>query len=148
MISTLNQVIESADKMRSNGQTNVQMQVKLDDGQQLTIRLQMSQGSIHPTFKTESPELRQAIEQNWGGFRTAASERGLQISTPVFESHGAGSSFDPSGGRNQSRDSGNNPADPETQDFSPRQNLQSNGKQTVSQPQAASLSGSGVQLYA
>ena len=100
--TALDQVMDAADKLTSSSTTHVEVQVNLADGQQLTVRLQMSQGSIQPTFKSASPELRQAIEQNWSGFRTGATERGLEISNPVFESPSSQAGFNASGNRNQS----------------------------------------------
>jgi hypothetical protein len=144
--TALRQVVESADQMRSDGKTNVEVQVKLDDGQQLTVRLQMSQGSVHPIFKTESPELRQAIEQNWAGFRSSASERGLQISTPVFESPSGQGAFNSFGSHDQSREPAGDPSDAEVP--YPRSGLLPANRPTVSQTPAASPIGSGVQLYA
>ena len=148
--TTLNQVIESADTMRSDGKTHVELQLKLDDGQLITVRLQMSQGSIHPIFKTESPELRQAIEQNWAGFRSGASERGLDIAAPVFESPSSGGGFGAFGNRDQSRQSAGDPNSSETESretFS-QPGLRPGKKQSATQPSAASPMGSGVQLYA
>ena len=146
--STLTQVLETADKMRSDGQSRVEMQVKLDDGQQITVRLQLSQGAIHPIFKTESPELRQAIEQGWTSFRSAASDRGLQIATPVFESSSTGSSFNSFA--NGGKSGGGQYEDP-SQDFAtpsfglPGQNSQA---QTATTQTATASSAGGVQLYA
>jgi hypothetical protein len=146
--TTLNQVMESADKMQSDGKSNVALQVKLDDGQQISIHLQITQGSIRPVFKTESPELRQAIEQNWAGFRSAASERGLNISTPVFESPSSGGSFNAYGNRDQSRGSSGDPSDAEAGQPSPQTPFRPSGNPVVSQSQAAPPVGSGVQMYA
>jgi hypothetical protein len=146
--SALAQVIETADKMRSDGQTHVEVRMNLDDGQQLTVRLQMSQGSVRPVFKTESPELRQAIEQNWAGFRSSASERGLQISSPVFESPSAGGGFSAFANRDQSRNQGGNTSDAENPETYSVPALSSLAKPTTPQQPAAALAGSGVQLYA
>jgi len=146
--TALNKVIESADKMRSDGKTSVELQVKLDDGQQLSVRLQMTQGTIRPVFKTESPELRQAIEQNWAGFKSSASERGLEIATPVFESPGSGSGFNPYGNRDQSRQSAGDPSDTEAMESSPAPGIGTGAKPVLSQPQTASQTGSAVQMYA
>jgi hypothetical protein len=146
--ATLNQVLESADKMTSDGKTSVQVQVKLDDGQQLTVRLQMSQGSVHPIFKTESPELRQAIEQNWSGFRSAASDRGLEIATPVFESPNSGGSFNPYGNRDQSRQSAGDQSDAEGFQTFSQPGSQSGGNASATPSQAAPSTGSSVQMYA
>ena len=147
--TTLRQVFDTADQMRSDGKTHVEVQLKLDDGQQLTVRLQMSQGALQPVFKTESSELRQAIEQNWSGFRSSASERGLEISTPVFESPSGGGAFNSFGNRDQSHQPGGDPSDAEGAGTLPLPVLRSGGTPTVSQPPAASsLVGSGVQMYA
>lgn len=147
--TTLNQVMESADKMTSDGKTRVEMQVNLDDGQQITVRLQMTQGSLHPIFKTESPELRQAIEQNWAGFRSGASERGLQISAPVFESPGSEGGFDASGSRNQSYHPDGDPSDAESRETSTPPVLRNDGNPAITAPLAAAATvGSSVQMYA
>jgi len=146
--TTLNQVLESADKMRSDGKTHVEVQVKLDDGQQVTVRLQMSQGSVHPIFKTESPELRQAIEQNWAGFRSGASERGLEIATPVFESPGSEGGFNAFANRDQSQQYAGDPSEAEGRETLPKPGIQAAAKQPAAQPSAAAPTGSGVQVYA
>jgi len=146
--TTLNQVLESADKMRTIGQDTVQLQVNLDGGQQLTVRLQMAQGAIHATFKTDSPDLRQAIEQNWSGFRTGASERGLQISSPVFESPSTGSGFNAFANRDQTRQQNGDPSDAEASNIIPLPTLAPAGKAAAPQPAAASPVESGIQLYA
>ena len=141
-------MLESADKMRSDGKTHVEVQVKLDDGQQVTVRLQMSQGSVHPIFKTESPELRQAIEQNWAGFRSGASERGLEIATPVFESPGSEGGFNAFANRDQSQQYAGDPSEAEGRETLPKPGIQAAAKQPAAQPSAAAPTGSGVQVYA
>jgi hypothetical protein len=146
--ATLNRVMEAADKMRTIGDNRVELQVKLDDGQQVTVRLQMTQGTVHTIFKTESPELRQAIEQNWGGFRTDASQRGLQISTPVFESPSSQGGFNSFANREQTRQQTGEGPERDGANIIPMPNPALNGKATPALPVAASLVGTGVQLYA
>jgi hypothetical protein len=146
--TALNNVMEAADKMTSDGTSHVEVQVNLGDGQQLSVRLQMTQGTVHTVFKTTSPELRQAIEQNWSGFRTGATERGLQISTAVFESPGSEGSFNTFGNRNQSGQ-----PDAEFQDADGGQPSMPKGSQEtatpiISSPPAPSPAGSSVQMYA
>ena len=82
----LNQVMESAAKMRMDGQNNIDMQVRLRDGTEVSIKLQWSNGGIQATFKTASSELRQALEQNWPQFSSESTGRGVRMTTPVFES--------------------------------------------------------------
>ena len=148
--STLTQVLAATDRMRSTGQNHVEVQVKLETGDQLTVRLQMSQGTIKPVFRTESPELRQAIEQNWAGFRSAASERGLQISNPVFESPSSQGGFNAFSNREQSRQQANDAYQPDGMSFIPAGAFSTNAKSNPANPVSmpASPVESGVQLYA
>jgi hypothetical protein len=144
--TALNQVMEAADKMTSAGSSHVEVQVNLGDGQQLSVRLQLSQGAVHAVFKAASPEMRQAIEQNWSGFRTGASERGLQISTPVFESPSSGGNFNTFGNRNQSgQPDGELPDAEGGQPSMPKASQQT---PIVPSPLAPSSAGSSVQMYA
>jgi len=145
---TLNQVMEAADKMTSDGQSQVELQVNLGDGQQLTVRLQMSQGSFHPIFKTESPELRQAIEQNWAGFRSSASERGLEIATPVFESPSSGGSFDAAGNHKQSQQPEGETGEATSPETFTAPSPGAGADQPVTTPTAPIPVGSSVQMYA
>ena len=140
--------MEAADKMTSDGSTHVEVQVNLGSGQQLTIRLQMTQGAVYPIFKTSSPELRQAIEQNWSGFRTGATERGLQISNPVFESPSAGSGFNAFGSRGQSRQPGGEPSNADGAELSAKAAPSNVTNPTQSLPPPPAESGSSVQMYA
>jgi len=80
------QVIDSASSMTSDGRSNVELQVKLRDGTEISIKLQMTEGRIQPTFKTDSTELRQAIEQNWAQFSSKSASGNSLIANPVFES--------------------------------------------------------------
>jgi len=88
--SILNHLTETAERMRSDGRTNVQLQVHLRDGQEVTIQLRMQDGAFHPVFKTESAELRSALEQNWNQFTSQSGDRGLRIATPVFQTAQSG----------------------------------------------------------
>jgi hypothetical protein len=143
----LTQVMESATRMTSDGQSNVKVQVKLDDGQELTVKLQMTQGAVHAVFKTESPELKQAIEQNWAGFRTDASERGLEIAAPVFESPSSDSGFGSLPNHEQPQQS---TPDPESFETTKIPSTPAAVAQPVTQTQsrAASETEGGVNLYA
>jgi hypothetical protein len=145
---TLNEVMEAADKMTSDGQSQVELQVNLGDGQQLTVRLQMSEGSFHPIFKTESPELRQAIEQSWAGFRSSASERGLDIATPVFESPSSGGSFDATGSERQSQQPEGETAEANNPGSFTLPSPRNGSNQTATTPPAPLPVGSSVQMYA
>ena len=103
--AVVKQVLDSAARMSSDGQRNVELQVKLTDGTQIAIKLQLVDGRIQPTFKTDSLELRQAIEQNWSQFSSGSTARTGQITPPIFETPNAHSGMNDfsqqQGGRQQ-----------------------------------------------
>ena len=82
----LNTVTEAIESLRSDGRTNVEMQIKLRDGEQITVKLQMHAGEVRAIFKTDSSELRGAIARGWSSFSSSSAERGVRVTTPVFES--------------------------------------------------------------
>ncbi len=77
--------VDIAGKMRSDGKSHVELQVRLHDGQQVTIQLRMNAGEVQPVFKTDSADLRSALEQHWEQFNAASGDRGVRIAAPVFE---------------------------------------------------------------
>lgn len=85
----LNTVTEAIERLQSDGRTNVEMQIKLRDGEQVTVKLQMQAGEVRTIFKTDSSELREAISRAWSNFSSSSAERGVRVTTPVFESPGA-----------------------------------------------------------
>jgi hypothetical protein len=148
MTTLIQRVVEPAERLTSSSDSHVEIQVNLGQGQQVTVRLQMIQGTVQPIFKSTSPELRQAIEQNWGGFRTASTERGLQIAAPVFEGSGTQTGFNASSNRN----SGNQP---EAQDAEfaqtpsrPQQTATSASPSAQQITTTESAPASGMQIYA
>ena len=104
--AAMKQVFDTATKMTSDGRTNVELQVKLKDGTEIAIKLQMTEGRIQPTFKTDSTELRQAIEQNWSDFSSKSASGNSLIASPVFESSKMNSNdlSQQQGGRQQSQE--------------------------------------------
>ena len=101
--AVVKQVLDSAARMTSDGQRNVELQVKLTDGTQIAIKLQLVDGRIQPTFKTDSLELRQAIEQNWSQFSSGSTARTGQITPPIFETPGAHAGMNDSSQQQQGR---------------------------------------------
>lgn len=105
--SILHNVLETAEQMRSDGRSNVELQLHLRDGQELTIRLRLQGGELQPVFKTESAELRAALEQNWSQFTSNSGDRGMRIAAPVFS--GSQSGLGDSGYQQQDRQSQQQP---------------------------------------
>jgi hypothetical protein len=90
--------------MRSDGSSTVDMQVRLNDGTEVEIRVQLRDGHVEPTFKTDSEPLRQAIEQNWQQFTSESAQRGMRVTTPAFESPAlTGGTYDSSHDQQQDR---------------------------------------------
>ena len=52
--SILRHVAEANERMRSDGRSSVELQVRLRDGQELIIQVRMRGGEFQPVFKTES----------------------------------------------------------------------------------------------
>lgn len=84
--TVIKHVFEAVERMRSDGQSHVELQVKLKDGTEIAIKLQFRDGSVQPVFKTDSSELRQALERNWNQFSSESTGRGMRVTAPVFES--------------------------------------------------------------
>lgn len=84
------QITDAIQKMRTNTRTNVEVQVQLQDGQQLVVKLNLTNGQVRATFQTESRELRQALEQHWGQFTAQSVEKGIRVAPPQFEGNSGG----------------------------------------------------------
>ena len=82
----VNRTVEAAERLRVTGQERVEVQVRLEAGQELTVRLHLANGEVKPVFLTDSQDLRRAIEQNWAQFSDRNSDRTTRVTTPVFES--------------------------------------------------------------
>ena len=78
--------LAATERLRTSGQERVEVALKLEGGQELTIQLRVANGQVTPTIRTESEPLRLALEQNWSQFSQRSGERELQITKPVFES--------------------------------------------------------------
>lgn len=71
------------------GRNQAEVQLRLHDGQEVTVSLRLEQGEWKPVFKTDSEVLCRALEQNWPRAATQSPTPGVKFGTPVFESQGA-----------------------------------------------------------
>jgi hypothetical protein len=53
-------------------------------GADLSVRVELRADEVRATFKTDSPELRAALSQEWQSAAAQGGERGLRLATPVF----------------------------------------------------------------
>ena len=82
----VNHTLAAAERLRASGQEHVNIALKLEGGQELTIQLRVANGQVTPIIRTESEPLRLALEQNWSQFSQRSGDRELQVTKPVFES--------------------------------------------------------------
>ncbi len=82
----VNHTLAAAERLRASGQEHVNIALKLEGGQELTIQLRVANGQVTPIIRTESESLRLALEQNWSQFSQRSGDRELQVTKPVFES--------------------------------------------------------------
>jgi hypothetical protein len=86
IVRIFNELTEATTSLRTDGRANVEMQINLKDGEVLTVHLQVHGGEVRTFFKTDSTEMREAIARGWSDFSTSSAERGLRVTTPVFQS--------------------------------------------------------------
>ncbi len=79
------QITDAIQRMRTNNRTNVEMQVQLNDGQELVVKLNFVNGEVRATFRTDSTELRHALESHWTQFATQSAEKGIRVAAAQFE---------------------------------------------------------------
>jgi len=89
-----NAITDTIERLQTDGHTNVEMKVKLPDGQQLTVRLQLHAGEVRAVFRTDSAEWREAITRGWSDIAGNSGERGVRLTDPAFESPGTHAGFD------------------------------------------------------
>ena len=82
LFKTLSTEVE---KFQQTGQTNVQLDLKVSDHEEIKIRLTLRGGEIRSTFITESPELRDALQKAWPEFSQNSRDRGHRFSDPAFQ---------------------------------------------------------------
>jgi hypothetical protein len=75
------------ERMRDAAHSSVELKLSFDDAR-LTVRVQLRDGEVQTTFRTDSAELRQALSNQWQQQAPAltanASDRPLRIADPLF----------------------------------------------------------------
>jgi hypothetical protein len=56
------------------------------NGDDLAVRIQVSNGSVHTQFRTDSSELRDAISAQWQSVASTPAGRGMNFLQPSFSS--------------------------------------------------------------
>ncbi len=97
-------VLSAAERV-SGERTSVNLQFSLA-GNDLAVRVEFRGGTVHATFRTDSPELRAALASEWTAAGSKITDASVRMAPPVFTSSHAGSSTNFSGeGAPQQRES-------------------------------------------
>ena len=80
------QTIDLTEHVRVTGRDHVEVQMRLNDGQEVTVSLRLEHGEWKPVFKTDTVALCRALEQNWHRAAAQPSVHAVKFGTPVFES--------------------------------------------------------------
>jgi hypothetical protein len=78
-------------KYRPNVPPHLEVQVDLQGGDTLQVRLDLRGDALQSTFRTDSPELRMALQRAWPEFMERSQQNGLNLSPASFDSPGMSS---------------------------------------------------------
>jgi hypothetical protein len=83
---TIAAVVAAIDALQNRPEANqkvVDLQYRVGD-EHLALRVELRDGTVHTTFRTDSPELRSALAQEWRSVVQPASGSELRVADPVF----------------------------------------------------------------
>lgn len=105
-----------ADRATSSGQRSVSLQFSVS-GVDLSVRVELRGDVVHTTFRTDSPELRNALAHEWQAVASdGQSDRAQRLAEPVFTPAAGGNSTAANTTADQ-RDSGARQQQPSFDDF-------------------------------
>lgn len=81
--------VTAFERGESTGQKMLDLQFHVGD-EHLALRVELRDGTVHTTFRTDSAELRTALAQEWHDVVPPAAGRELRLAEPVFSSSPAG----------------------------------------------------------
>lgn len=80
-------VLTAADRVAASGNQAVNLQFSVG-GADLTVRVELKDDAVHATFRTDSPELRNALAHEWQTVNGGdTGDRATRLASPVFTSH-------------------------------------------------------------
>lgn len=100
-VATVSNLVDTQFNASMQKSGSVQLRLKFG-GEDLSVRVELRGGAVHTDFRTDSPELRAALNREWQAVASQSSESLRRFVEPVFSpssSHGGDSS--PSFGRQQ-----------------------------------------------
>ncbi|HEX2853447.1 MAG TPA: hypothetical protein VHO24_09425 [Opitutaceae bacterium] len=97
----VNAAMEAGERMKSDGQRAVDLQFSFGSDD-LSVRVELHEGRVRATFRTDSAEIRGALAQEWQVLNAAGADRAKRFADPVF----AANSSTPSAGDHQEKRGG------------------------------------------
>jgi hypothetical protein len=82
--SIMARVWEAAETLPSSHRGRIDLDVPLRDNENVRVRVELRSGEIHATIRTDSQELREALEKSWPEFANKTNERGLRLGDANF----------------------------------------------------------------
>ena len=78
-------VLASTERLASATPSSVNLKFSVG-GANLDVRVEVRAGAVHATFRTDSPELRTALAQEWQATNSQPADHSLRLAPPVFAS--------------------------------------------------------------
>lgn len=87
-VAAVQAALEAADRVHETGHSSVELKLSFGDDTRLAVRVELRDGAVHTTFRTDSADLRQALATQWrvaapASF-TTAPDRAVRVADPVF----------------------------------------------------------------
>lgn len=106
-------VLHAVDRVAERAQSAVNLEFSVGDAD-LIVRVELQDGEVHTTFRTDSADLRDALAQEWHAVVSTQGERGVRLAPAQF----SGSDERPQDsftGQNSSQQHGRSPAQRDAQ---------------------------------
>ncbi len=77
-------LIQAWDRMRSDGQSRISIEIRLSDTENVRVQIQIRQDRVQATFSTSSEQARLNIQQGWEELTQRFADRGARLDAPQF----------------------------------------------------------------
>lgn len=78
------EIRQIADRVSMIDRNSVEVRFDFGDREQLSVRVEYREGTVHTTFRTDSSQLRDVISHEWQAQSAANEQRPYRVSDPVF----------------------------------------------------------------
>ncbi len=109
-VAAIEAAVDAVNHARIAGHSSVELKLTFADSTQLAVRVELRDGTLHTTFRTDSAELRDVLAHEWTAavpaLAAASRDHALRVADPVFDRAAPGflSLGSSTGGQAQSRE--------------------------------------------